>query len=54
MHPFLKKKYKKIKFSTFQRLNKFKKMGYTVKYIWENDWKKFKKGEYIYPNIITL
>ncbi len=39
---------------TLKKLEKLKLLGYTVKYIWELDWKKFKKGIDIQPNIITL
>ena len=39
---------------TFERLQRLKDAGYTVKYIWENDWNKFWKGLDKVPNIITL
>jgi|ERR1035437_92019 hypothetical protein len=38
--------------NTFNKLNNLKKMGYTVKYIWEYDWKKFKKDESNIKNIL--
>ena len=30
---------------TYKHFNRLTSFGYIVKYIWENDWKKFKKGE---------
>ena len=30
---------------TFNRFKKLKTMGYTVKYIWENDWKEWSKNK---------
>ena len=30
--------------NTFKKFDKLKSLGYTTKYIWENDWKKFKSG----------
>ena len=39
---------------TFQRLNNLKSMGYIVKYIWEHDWKQFKRGIDKSPKISTL
>lgn len=37
--------------STIKTLDKLKSFGYIVKYIWENDWKKFQKGIDLVPNI---
>lgn len=39
---------------TFITLNKLKSLGYTVKYIWESEWNRFKRGIDPIPNIITL
>ena len=39
---------------TFDRLQRLKDAGYTVKYIWENDWNKFRTGLDKVPNIITV
>jgi hypothetical protein len=39
--------------NTIKVFNKLKFLGYTVKYIWENDWKKFKDGIDNKPNIIS-
>ena len=30
--------------NTFKRFDKLKLLGYNIKYIWENDWNKFKAG----------
>lgn len=38
---------------TFARFDKLKILGYNLKYIWENDWKRFKDGISETPNIIT-
>ena len=38
---------------TFDNLNKLMSLGYTVKYIWERDWKNYKAGIDKTPNIIT-
>jgi len=38
---------------TLERFNKLKKSGYNIKYIWEYDWKKFKKGIDKLPDIQT-
>lgn len=39
---------------TFDKLGRLKKMGYNVKYIWENDWEKFRKKETNTLSIITF
>ena len=31
--------------NTMSRLKKLKSIGYTVKYVWENDWNNYKKGK---------
>jgi len=40
--------------NTFKRLNILKENGYKVNYIWEDDWKKFKKEKIAEPNIYFL
>jgi len=40
--------------NTFNRLNKLKENGYNIKYIWENNWKRFKSGIDVTPNIIEI
>jgi hypothetical protein len=37
---------------TINRFNFLKKLGYNIKYIWENDWKKFKRGTDKNPKIL--
>ena len=54
IHPFIKKTYGYLYDKTFEKLNKLKSLGYNVKYIWENDWNKFKGGIDIIPNIQTI
>lgn len=39
--------------STFHKFEKLKRMGYNIKYIWESDWNKYKKGVEIKPKIIS-
>jgi hypothetical protein len=46
------KTYGKLYLDTITRLNIIKLLGYNVKYIWESDWKQFKKGIVKIPNII--
>ena len=48
------KTHKELYDDTFTRLNNLKSIGYTIKYIWENDWNNFKNGIDKEPNIITL
>jgi hypothetical protein len=36
---------------TFERFKKLKNMGYEIKYIWESDWKLYKKNIICKPNI---
>ena len=47
------KTHKELYNDTFTRLNNLKSIGYTIKYIWENDWNNFKNGIDKEPNIIT-
>lgn len=37
---------------TFKRFKKLKSFGYTIKYIWETDWNKFKRKSSKTPNIL--
>ena len=37
--------------NTIKKFQKLKECGYIIKYIWENDWIKFKNGINIVPNI---
>jgi hypothetical protein len=39
---------------TIQRLKKLKEAGYNVKYIWENDWKRFECGTEKTPRILAI
>jgi len=39
---------------TFEKLNKMKSLGYNVKFIWENDWNKFKKGIHSVPQLYSI
>jgi len=41
-----KKSFGKLYKDTLKKFDRLKNMGYNIKYIWENDWKKFKK----FPN----
>jgi hypothetical protein len=40
--------------NTFKSFDKLKKLGYNLKYIWENDWLKFKNNIVDSPNILTF
>jgi len=44
IHPRIKKTYGQVYENTMNRFNKFKALGYNIKYIWESDWKRFEKG----------
>ena len=54
IHPLIKKTYGELYKITFKKLDKLQKLGYTVKYIWENDWNKFLQGINTSPNIQLL
>lgn len=45
--------FKELYDKTFKRLDLFKSLGYNIKYIWENDWKRFKDGFDKEPKIIN-
>ena len=49
----VKKSFDELYKETFKRFENLKKLGYIVKYIWENDWNKFKKQISREPNIVT-
>lgn len=40
-----KKKFGEMLNNTFKRFDKINEMGYSVRYIWENDWKQWKSGK---------
>jgi hypothetical protein len=48
----IKKTFGELYKNTLKRFNILKKMGYNIKYIWENDWKRFKKGIDKKPKIL--
>jgi hypothetical protein len=54
LHPYIKKTYKQIREKTFNKLKNLKNTGYNIKYIWENDWNRFKKGIDKIPKIQTI
>lgn len=45
LHPVVKKTYGELYKKTFINFDKLISLGYNVKYIWENDWEKYKKGQ---------
>ena len=47
-----KKTFGELYHNTIKKFKRLKKQGYTIKYIWEYDWKKFKMGKDKTPNII--
>lgn len=51
IHPLIKKTYKKIREQTFCRLKYLKDCGYNIKYVWESDWNKYKRGKTNSPKI---
>lgn len=51
IHPFYQKPNKEVLEYTFLRFEVLKRLGYEVKYIWERDWKNFKKGIDSVPKI---
>lgn len=54
IHPLIKKTYKELHDKAISKLTTLKLAGYSVKYIWENDWNKFKRGDVDYPNVISI
>jgi hypothetical protein len=54
IHPKRKISYDKLREKTFKKLKKLKSLGYNVKYIWQDDWNKFKRGTEKIPNIISI
>lgn len=48
-----KKTFGELYDKTLEKFDSFKKLGYTVQYIWEKDWCEFKKGKTANPNVIT-
>jgi hypothetical protein len=54
LNPTCYKTYGELYEHTIQRFNKLKSAGYNIKYIWESDWKKFKKNVTLTPNIISF
>ena len=46
-------KFKDLYIKTFNRFNRLSEFGYTIKYIWEDDWKLFVTGLVKLPNIIV-
>lgn len=54
IHPKKKISYGKIYEETYLMLKKLKSLGYEVKYIWESDWNKFKRGEHPTPRLLSI
>lgn len=54
LHPKRKITYGELNYKTMSNLNKVKSLGYEVKYIWESDWNKFKRGEHSSPRLLSL
>lgn len=50
---YYKRTYKQLYDYTFYRFDKLKYLGHNIKYIWENDWNKFKRGIDKTPKILT-
>ena len=48
------KTFGKLYKETFDKFSKFKDLGYNIQYIWESDWKKFKKKETDILSIISF
>ena len=44
IHPLLKVKYGELYDKTFKRFDTLVNMGYSIRYIWENDWRRWKQG----------
>ena len=49
----VKKTFSELYIKTFDRFDKLKKKGFEIKYIWENDWRKYKKNKITEPKIQT-
>jgi len=49
----VKKTFEELYITTFERFEKLKQMGYEIRYIWENNWNKYKKKEVTKPKIET-
>lgn len=45
IHPSIQVKYGELFDKTFKRFDKLVQMGYSIRYIWENDWKQWKSGK---------
>jgi hypothetical protein len=54
LHPKRKITYQKLNEETYLILGKLKSLGYDVKYIWESDWNKFKRGEHPSPRLLSV
>jgi hypothetical protein len=54
VHPRIKLSYGEICRETMKSLSKVKSFGYNVKFIWETDWKNFKRGITSFPQICSL
>jgi len=54
LNPDTKLKYGILLKKTYEKLTKMKSLGYKVKYIWENDWRKFKRGVHTIPLIYQV
>ena len=53
IHPKMKKTYGEIYRNTLRKFDEILSMGYTIKYIWEDEWKILKKRNFIEPTEIT-
>jgi len=49
-----KKTFGELYDDTVKKFDKITKLGYTVKYIWENDWKRFKDGKTNELKVLTF
>jgi hypothetical protein len=54
LHPKRKITYRELNDRTMTNLNRVKSLGYEVKYIWESDWNKFKRGENPSPKLLSV
>lgn len=49
-----KKTFGQLYQETLQRFKSLRELGYSIYYVWEHDWKRFKKGTVSVPRVLTV
>lgn len=52
IHPVIKKPYGEIYRKNFEKFDNLTQLGYTIRYIWEDKWKEWKRRNFIEPSEI--